>query len=84
MGPSLIRRTKDHLRILPLAGGEGTGGGGKSVLFQGYGGALLFAIAATTLILLGLLMGNEVAQASGRKSLIITPFGTIFFHPASR
>lgn len=25
-------------------------------------------------------MGNEVAQASERKSLIITPFGTIFFH----
>lgn len=42
--------------------------------------ALLFSIAATTLILLGLLMGNEVAQASERKSLIITPFGTIFFH----
>lgn len=28
-------------------------------------------------------MGNEVAQASERKSLIITPFGTIFFHPTS-
>ena len=45
--------------------------------------ALLFSIAATTLILLGLLMGNEVAQASERKSLIITPSGTIFFHPTS-
>lgn len=28
-------------------------------------------------------MGNEVVQASERKSLIITPFGAIFFHPTS-
>lgn len=56
---------------------------GGACVISGARGPSPLSIAATTLILLGLLMGNEVAQASERKSLIITPLGTIFFHPTS-